>query len=106
MTIPVRPLSEVKMMLEEANTDISYAYDDLIFVENAAFLIQFDDEKTSNLKIFFNTELNKQQAEIEAEKLEKLAVKRKMTISPKGRFSMQQKEDSEEVEISFFPFGN
>ena len=106
MTIPFRPLSEVKMMLEEANTDVSYAYDDLIFVENAAYLIQFDDEKTSNLKIFFNTELNKQQAEIEADKLKKLAVKRKMTISPKGRFSMQQKEDSEEVEISFFPFGN
>ena len=106
MTIPYRPLSEVRMMLEEANTDISYAYDDLIFVENAAYLIQFDDDKTSNLKIFFNTELNEKEAEQEANNLKKLALKRKMTITPVGKYSTKQKEDSEEIEISFFPFGN
>lgn len=103
MTIPFRPLSEVKMILEEAGTDVSYAFDDLIFVEHTAFLLQFDDNKNSNLKIYFNTETSDKQAEVELKKLLPLVEKRKMSLSPSGKFSLKQKEDSEEIDILFFP---
>ncbi len=103
MTIAFRPLSDVKMILEEAGTDISYAYDDLIFVEHTAYLIQFDDDNQRNLKIYFNTDTPEQQASIEYKKLEPFMVKNKMSLTLSGKFSLKQKDDSEEIEILFFP---
>lgn len=103
MTIPFRPLSDVKMILEEAGTDITYAYDDLIFVDHTAYLLQFDDEKPSNLKIYFNTDIEKTEAEQTELKLTPLLAKRKMNLVKAGRFQLKQKEESEEIEILFFP---
>ncbi|WP_372775485.1 hypothetical protein [Mangrovibacterium sp.] len=103
MTIPFRPLSEVKMILEEAGTDISYAYDDLVFVEHTAYMLQFDDDKHSNLKIYYSTEIDDNQAAAEEKKLLPLMKKHKMTLTKAGKFSLKQKEDSEEIDILFFP---
>ena len=103
MTIAFRPLAEVKMMLEETGNDISYAYDDLIFVEHTAFLIQFDDEKPENLKLYFNTDILKEEAKAIEEKLVPVAGKRKFHLINSGFFSLKQKEDSEELDILFFP---
>ena len=103
MTIPFRPLSEVKMMLEEAGTDVSYACDDLVFVEHTAFLLQFDDENSANLKIYFNTDIDDSQAAAEQKKLLPFVEKREMTLTPAGKFTLKQKEDSEEIDILFFP---
>lgn len=103
MTIPFRPLSDVKMILEEAGTDITYAYEDLVFVEHTAYLLQFDDDKPSNLKIYFNTEIEESQVKQEEQKLAPLVAKRKMKLVRAGQFQMKQKEDSEEIDILFFP---
>ena len=103
MTIPFRPLSDVKMILEDAGTDVSYAFDDLIFVEHTAYLLQFDDENQANLKIYFNTEISDEQAQAEERKLLPLVRKRKMSLTNVGKFSLKQKEDSEEIDILFFP---
>lgn len=103
MTITFRPLAEVKMMLEETGNDVSYAYDDLIFVEHTAFLIQFDDEKPGNLKLFFNTEVNQADSDAIQENLTPAAKKRKLNLVDSGYFKLKQKEDVEELEILFFP---
>lgn len=103
MTIALRPLAEVKMMLEETGNDISYAYDDLIFVEHTAFLIQFDDEKPENLRLFFNTELNKSESDSIITKLTPAAKKRKFNLINSGSFTLKEKEESEELDILFFP---
>lgn len=103
MTIPFRPLSDVKMVLEEAGADISYAYDDLIFVDHTAYLLQFDDEKPSNLKIYFNLDIESGEAEQAELKLKPLLEKRKMKLVKAGQFELKQKEESEEIEILFFP---
>ncbi len=103
MIIQPRPLAQVKMMLEDAGTDVSYAYEDLVFVEHTAFLIQFDDEKPSNLKLYFNNEMSKEGIDTEIRKLTPYAKKRKFTLTPTGKFELKQKEDSEEIDILFFP---
>lgn len=103
MTIPFRPLAEVKMMLEETGNDISYAYDDLIFVEHTAFLIQFDDVKPADLKLFFNTEIKEDEVETIQSNLIPAAGKRQFNLINSGYFSLKEKEDSEELDILFFP---
>ncbi|MGD9931070.1 MAG: hypothetical protein AB7U05_13710 [Mangrovibacterium sp.] len=106
MTIAFRPLSEVKMILEEAGTDISYAYDDLVFVDHTAYLIQFDDLNKENLKLYFNIDLNELDARSLGKKLKMLVEKHHMTLTPAGKFSLKQKDGSEEIDISFFPLAN
>ena len=106
MTIAFRPLAEVKMMLEETGNDVSYAYDDLVFVEHTAFLIQFDDEKPENLKLYFNTDINEEEHAPIEQNLIPAAKKRKLNLLNSGYFSLKQKEDSEELQILFFPNKN
>jgi hypothetical protein len=103
MTIAFRPLAEVKMMLEKTGNDISYAYDDLVFVEHTAFLIQFDDEKPANLKLYFNTEVDPKEAEAIEKKLLPVAKGKKFSLINFGLFMVKEKEDSEELDILFFP---
>ncbi len=103
MTISVRPLSEVKMLLEELGTDVSFAYDDLVFIEHSAFLIQFDDVTPSNLKIFFNKDLAESDVLKIESKLIECGTKRKFTIINSGKFELTPKEDTEEIDIAFYP---
>lgn len=41
MAVPYRPLGLVKEMLEQLNVHVTYAYEDLVFMENNHFLLQF-----------------------------------------------------------------
>ena len=103
MTIAFRPLAEVKMLLEETGNDVSYAYDDLVFVEHTAFMIQFDDEKPENLKLYFNTEVDGRESDNIKMDLDKAAKKRKFKLVDSGYFKLKQKENTEEFDILFFP---
>jgi len=40
----LRPLGKVKELVEAAGMGISYAYDDLVFLDNNDFLMQFSDD--------------------------------------------------------------
>lgn len=103
MTITFRPLAEVKMMLEETGNDVSYAYDDLVFLEHTAFLIQFDDGNPKNLKLFFNNEIDPLEAERLVMKLVPVAKKRAFNLVNSGYFRLEQKEGLEELELVFLP---
>jgi len=41
MAVPYRPLGLVKEMLEQLGVTVAYAYEDLVFMENNGFLLQF-----------------------------------------------------------------
>jgi hypothetical protein len=103
MTIAFRPLAEVKMMLEETGNDVSYAYDDLVFVAHTAFLIQFDDTSPKNLKLFFNAEIDELESIALEKQLGSAAKKRTFNLVNSGYFKMKQKEEAEELELVFFP---
>ena len=55
MSSKERPLGEVIEVLEKIGAEISYAYDDLVFVNHSAYLIQFG-EKHKDINIFYNKE--------------------------------------------------
>lgn len=97
-----RPLGIVKEIVEESGLTITYAYDDLVFISNNPFLIKFDDEKENHLKLFFNKNCEADAAAELEQKLKKASIDRDMTITNCGRYALKQKEESEEIEISFF----
>lgn len=41
MTLPYRPLGELKTILEDLGEEITYAYEDLVFIHHNQYLLQF-----------------------------------------------------------------
>jgi DNA-binding IclR family transcriptional regulator len=39
----LKPLGQVKELVESLGMEISYAYEDLVFLQHNGFLLQFDD---------------------------------------------------------------
>ena len=101
MSIQFRPLGKVREMIQSIGLDISYAYDDLVFADHSLFIIQFDDKKAHLLKLFFNVDCEAQ----ELKRIEKLlgaeAQLAGLIIEKKGTFSLHQKVEAEELELTF-----
>lgn len=96
----IRDLEKVRASIKEAtDLDVAYAYDDLVFPEHAAFLIEFDAESDKKLYCYFHVDcLPDSKVEI----LDQLTLsfkKRGCNLVSKGLFSLDQK--GEEIEIRF-----
>ena len=97
----LRPLGIAKEIIEETGLELTYNYDDLVFVQHNPFMIQFDDDNAKNLKLYFNIDCEEETAvKLEAQ-LKASALQREFTITPSGKFEMTQKEGTEEIDIKF-----
>ncbi|WP_320169073.1 hypothetical protein [Maridesulfovibrio sp.] len=97
----LRSLGIVKDILESIGLNITHSYDDLVFVEHNPFMIQFDDDNPSSLKIFFNADCEAGTVQKLEQVLTTAAGQRDFSIVKSGRFEMSQKEGTEEIEIKF-----
>jgi hypothetical protein len=97
-----RPLGITKEIVSTTGLEVTYAYDDLVFVEHSPFLIQFDDETPTNLKLFFNIDCEADAAKRLEEQLTTAARAKEYTILNSGKFTMVQKEGAEEFDVRFF----
>lgn len=97
-----RDLEKVRCIIKEATgLDLTFAYDDLVFPEHMAFMIQFNDADSNSLFCHFHNDCNPDDKERIFEELSQVATKEKIALENKGRFELKQKD--EEVEIDFFP---
>ncbi len=95
-----RDLEAVRQIVDDATgLDISYAYDDLVFPENGAFIIQFDEESNDKLHCFFHQDCNSSDAENIFANLTSECQKKKCTIEKGSSFMFEQ--DGENVKIIF-----
>ncbi|MBN1119077.1 MAG: hypothetical protein JXA77_17840 [Bacteroidales bacterium] len=100
-SIRLRPFGIVKEIIEELGAEISYYYDDLIFVDNNTFLLCFDDAKQNNLKLYLNTDCEKGMAKKIRTAISGAAASREFKITDLGFFELIPKEGSEEIDIVF-----
>lgn len=95
-----RDLEKVREIIKEATgLDLTYAYDDLVFPENVAFIIQFDDDNESNFFCHFHEESNEEDRKQIFNALTTVCNQKECTIEQKELFTLKQK--GEEVEIHF-----
>ena len=97
----LRPLGIAEEIVQATGLNITYTYDDLIFVEHNVFIIQFDDANPKNLKLFFNVDCQAGTAGKLTDQLASSAKDKQFTMTPSGKFEMSQKEGSEEIDIQF-----
>lgn len=95
-----RDLEKVRTIIDDATgLEVSYAYDDLVFPDHTAFIIQFDDSKTNHFFGYFHKDCNPADQRDLEDKLTAASSKQKCQLSFKGRFDLEQK--GEEVDIHF-----
>ncbi len=95
-----RDLEKVRVVIKEATElDIAYAYDDLVFPDNTAFIIQFDDNDANNYFCYFHTDCLADAKEQITADLSKSFKKHRCSLTSKGSFQLNPK--GEEVEIQF-----
>lgn len=104
MSTIYRELTKIKELIEELGFVISYPFDDLLFIDSNAFLIQFDDANLNSFFLHFNDRLSQEvQTELK-DKIMSASFDKGLKINTKGQFQLKQKEGSDdEVELKFIP---
>lgn len=92
--IPYRPISLIKNMLESIGQDISYAYDDLIFVEHNAFLLQMGD-RGDNVLLHFNEECEDNWRKSMLRTLKDAAAGEGIKLRWRGCYTLEERENKE-----------
>ncbi len=95
-----RPLGSVLQLLEDLGHEVTYAYDDLVFVNDNNFLLQFDDTGLA-VNLFFNQSCPKQNAENIEQSIIPAGDKKGLSIIKKGEYSITGQSD-ENLRIEFF----
>ncbi len=87
-----RPLGKITALLADLDLEVTYAYDDLVFVQHSAFILQFTDDP-AQLKLFINTECEPAEANNVAANIVMEFDKADFTVMPVGRFFLTPNED-------------
>lgn len=94
-----KPLGLVTALLADLGLEVTYAYDDLVFVQHSAFLLQFTDEAKA-LKLFINTECEQDVAEEVGKKIIAGHAEKGFSVMPAGQFTITDNND-ETINIEF-----
>ncbi|WP_319592296.1 hypothetical protein [uncultured Draconibacterium sp.] len=95
-----RDLEAVRQIVNNATgLDISYAYEDLVFPEHGAFIIQFNEDSNEKLHCYFHEDcIAKDAANIFAN-LKNESEKRKCELQREGAYNFEQV--GENIQIRF-----
>lgn len=93
-------LTPIIKLVEEMGLEVTYAFEDLVFVEHSAFLFQFFTSQ--KIALYFNKDCPDDDASQLEQQVINSGAKKELTIMRKGRFSISQKEGEENLELLFF----
>ena len=95
----LKPLGIVKEVVESAGMSVSYAYEDLVFVDHNAFLLQFTDRDRECL-IHINSEAEEAGLQEDLSRLKREASARELLILS-GRYYRLHQDGDENIRLEF-----
>jgi len=99
LTGETRELGIITAILADLGLEVTYAYDDLVFVQHSAFLLQFTAEPKT-LKLFTNAECDPREANTAASGIVLAFDQNGFSVNPAGKYTLKQNED-ETLSLSF-----
>lgn len=99
MTVPTRPLGVVTEIVEASGLAVSYAYEDLVFLEFPDLMLQFGDRGTE-VYIHVHEQADKKNLGELLEKLKREAGNKSMEFTT-GKFFRMNKAGEETVNLEF-----
>lgn len=98
-----KPLGKALNIVASTNLEVTYTYEDLIFVEHNPFLIRFDEKKSDLLHFYINTDCELGEAVKLENKIRNAAQEEGIKIKNSGKFNIgSSDEEKEEIKINFF----
>lgn len=95
------PMGKLLNMIETAGYKVEYHYEDLVFIDNTSMMFRFDLEDYETVHVHFNKECTTKAKDQLTPFLMKIAKEEKLKLEVSGNFAVNQKEGSEELEITF-----
>lgn len=99
--IPDKPLALIAEITDTAGLDITYQYDDLVFISNV--IIYRFTEIGSQVDLFFNKDCETEAEQQLSEKLISAAEDKGITLSKRGHYKLSE-ADGENISIEFFEY--
>ena len=99
MSIPYRPLGVITETIESIGLDVTYAYEDLVFIEHNAFLLRMG-QQGEKVHLYFNCESLPESRKDIAKQLTEMALEKGLQILQSGTYTMKQREDNQ-LDIHF-----
>jgi len=100
METALRPLGTVMTLIEKLGHEVTYAYEDLVFINHNDFLLQFDAADPNALDLFFNTECEAAKADEVAGRMIPEGIQKGLVIRRKGAYTMTETE-GDNLQITF-----
>lgn len=94
-----KPLGVLKNIVEAVGMEISYAHEDLVFLEHNSFLFQFTDDD-SEILIHVNREADKAAVDHDIDRLQLVASDHQIQLSYGGKYLLSQ-IDEENIRLEF-----
>jgi hypothetical protein len=95
----IKPLGKITSILADLGLEVTYAYDDLVFVQHSAFLLQFTD-KVNVLKLYTNSECDPKVTNQVASSMVIEFDRASFFLEPSGKYTLTQNED-ETLRLAF-----
>ncbi|MEN8190642.1 MAG: hypothetical protein ABFS19_12420 [Thermodesulfobacteriota bacterium] len=92
-------LGVVTNIVESVGMGVSYAYEDLVFLEHNSFLLQFTDNDREIL-VHVNSEADKEAVDLDIERLQEIGLDHEMQFAKGDEYTLSQVDD-ETVTIEF-----
>ena len=99
--VKLRPLGKLLNLIESNGFKVEYQHDDLVFIDNTAFIFRFDETDAELLHLHFNVDCAPEAKEKLTAILLKSAKKEKLTLVISGDFELKNIEDREEFQLIF-----
>lgn len=90
-----------RIILNGTGLEITWAYDDIVFVEHSAYLVKFNDDNTRELLIYFSTDCEPMDQRYILSQLKIAADNEEMTIRHAGSFTFLDHDGQDEIQIRF-----
>lgn len=89
----LRPLGRVLTILEHLGLEATYIYDDLVFVQHGALLLQFS-ESAEELNLYINEECDPEEAERDTQRLTEAFSETDLGLAVQGRCRFTSNENN------------
>lgn len=100
-TVPYRPLGLIKELLEANSFSVTHCYDDLIFIEHNAFLLQMG-EKGEEVSLVFNVDCEMDSRQSIEQTLAAAGKQVGLDITPSGTYKVTPNPDDDTLNLEFF----
>ena len=100
MTVPYRPLGLVTSLVESVGLEVTHSYEDLVFIEHNAFLLQMG-EQGEEVLLHFNVDAEPGRRDDITAMLSRAGRPFDLVVRRLGTFRMAQAEESENIVLEF-----